>query len=86
MSEINEGFKYLGYFLEENSYKTVDWNWIVKKVENRINCWSFRWIFYGGRLVLDNAVLQSIIVYWFSLILIPFSVISYIRRILFQFF
>jgi hypothetical protein len=30
---LSEGFKYLGYFLKEDSLKPTDWNWLIAKVE-----------------------------------------------------
>jgi hypothetical protein len=63
--------KYLGYYLKENNHRVADWNWIIQKIEKRIGCWSFRWLSLGGRLVLAKAVLQSIPVYWLSLVKIP---------------
>jgi hypothetical protein len=69
--EFEEGMKYLGYYLKENNHRVADWNWIIQKIEKRIGCWSFRWLSLGGRLVLAKAVLQSIPVYWLSLVKIP---------------
>lgn len=30
---LEDGFKYLGYFLKPSSYKNNDWLWLVKRVE-----------------------------------------------------
>jgi hypothetical protein len=64
---LEEGMKYLGFCLKPNGYKIVDWNWLIEKVDKRINNWTSRWLSLGGRLVLVKVVLQSIPVYWFSL-------------------
>ena len=64
---LNEGFNYLGYRLKPNSYRKVDWLWILKKVESKIQHWTHRWLSLGGRLVLIKSVLESIHVYWLSL-------------------
>ena len=49
-NSIDNNFKYLGHFLKPENYLTKDWNWLVKKVEIRINNWCYRWIPMGGRL------------------------------------
>ena len=35
-SPLDLGFKYLGYMLKPNCYQISYWNWLIKKVENRI--------------------------------------------------
>jgi len=62
-SYLDDGFKYLGYFLKPNSYKVADWLWLVKKFEKRITLWAYRSLSMGGRLVLIKVVLHNILVY-----------------------
>jgi hypothetical protein len=33
---IDQGMKYLGFFLKPNNYRVVDWNWMIQKIENWI--------------------------------------------------
>jgi hypothetical protein len=54
-----KGFKYLGYYLKIDSYKVVDWKWLLKKYEQRICHWCNRFLTLGGRYVLIKAVLES---------------------------
>lgn len=77
---LNEGFKYLGYFLKPNNYKKADWLWLLKKVETKIKHWTHRWLSLGGRLVLVKSVLESILVYWLSLVHVPKSIFEGIRK------
>jgi hypothetical protein len=34
---ISIGFKYLGYIIKVDSYKATDWNWLVAKVEKKLD-------------------------------------------------
>ena len=64
---LEEGFKYLGFFLKPNKYGKGDWHWLIAKIENHINFWCNRWISRGGRLVLVNFFLEAIPFYWQTL-------------------
>jgi len=72
---MDKGMKYLGFYLKPNNYRVADWNWLINKVEKRINNWIFRWLSLGGRLVLAKSVLQSLLVYWLSLAKIPSTIL-----------
>jgi hypothetical protein len=62
-----------------------DWQWLIKKVENRINLWCYKWLSLGGRLTLVSTVLTSIPVFWMSLAIIPATTINLIRSKIFKF-
>jgi len=61
--ELSQGFRYIGYFLELNCYKTTDWNWPLIKFENHITHWCNRWLTLGGRYILLKSVLEGQVVY-----------------------
>ena len=79
------GLNYLGFFLKPNSYHQKDWQWLIRKVQRRMNLWSPQWISLGGRNTLILSVLQAIPVYWFSLFRVPAYVMVCLRRLLFKF-
>ena len=85
MDPITSGFKYLGYQLKPLGYKSNDWLWLIQKFECRILHWSHKLLSLGGRLILVQAVLTSVPVYWLRLAPIPVSVINKLRSILFAF-
>ena len=68
---INNGFKYLGYFVKPSGYLVRDWHWILSKFKKRILHWTNRLLSLGGRLVLIKSVLSSLLVYWMDLVPIP---------------
>ena len=35
--DISDGLKYLGYHIKPNDYQIKDWNWLIAKIERRIN-------------------------------------------------
>ena len=75
-AHLNQGFKYLGYFLKPSGYLVKDWHWLIAKFEKRISHWTNRLLSMGGRLVLIRYVLSSIPVYWLALIPIPSSILD----------
>jgi hypothetical protein len=82
---IDEGMKYLGFYLKPNNYRVADWKWMIQKVEKRIGNWSFHWLSMGGRLILAKSVLQSLPVYWLSLVKIPSSILHRIQQLIAKF-
>jgi hypothetical protein len=44
---IDESFKYLGFHLKPDCYKRGDWEWMIKKVEDRISIWVNRLLSKG---------------------------------------
>ena len=61
--DLNEGIKYLGFFLKPNSYLKADWHWLLSKLEKRLKSWCHKWLSRAGRLVLVKSVLEAIPVY-----------------------
>ena len=84
MEPLDVGFKYLRYFLKPNCYKKEDQVWLRKNIEKHICNWTLIYIYLGGKLILDNPVIERTLVYWFSLTKIPVLVINNIRQRLLQ--
>jgi hypothetical protein len=59
---IDDGIKYLGFFLKSDCYMKEDWGWLVRKVEAMISIWVNRLLSKGGILFLLKAFLESILV------------------------
>jgi hypothetical protein len=85
VKSIEEGFKYLGFFLKPNCYSFNDWIWLLQKVEKRISNWCHRWLTLGGRFILVKSVLENIHVFWLSLAKIPKAILEKIHRRMFSF-
>ena len=85
MEPISFGFKYLGYYIEPLGYRVCDWNWLVQKYEKRICLWTHKLLSLGGRLILIQSVISSILVYWLGLASIPTSVLHKLGSITFAF-
>lgn len=78
---IDEGFEYLGFPIKPNDYRKKDWDWLVAKIERRINLCSHKWISRVVHLVLIKSCVEAIMVYWASLSWIPKGILEKIRRI-----
>ena len=83
--QMETSFKYLDLFLKPNSYRVNDWHWLIKKIDNKISNWSYRFLTLGVSLTLIKTTLQSIPIYWCSLVKLPVSVISSIQKKIFHF-
>lgn len=53
--------------------------WLYKKVDARITIWVNRLLSRGGRLVLFKSMLESILVYWASIVVVPKGILTKIR-------
>ena len=60
MEYLDSAFKYLGFYLNPNAYRKEEWNWLIKKVERRINNWALINLSLGGSLILVKAVIETI--------------------------
>jgi len=47
-SPLDEGIKYLGFFLKSTNYRVSDWHWFLKKFEKRVLLWANKWLSMGG--------------------------------------
>ena len=61
--QLGAGLIYLGFRLKPNNYLIVDWSWLLKKFQGRMNRWVPRWLLLGGRVTLVSSVLHSIPVF-----------------------
>lgn len=75
----------MGFFLNPNDYKKMDWKWLIGKLEIRLQMWSNKWLSRAGRLVLVKSVLEAILVYWMYIDWIPKGILEKIRHIYFTF-
>jgi hypothetical protein len=83
--DLSTGFRYLGYYLKIDRYRTKDWQWLIDKYECQISHWCNRWLTIGGRLILIKAVLESQPVYWLALTNLPSQILQRIRQLIFSF-
>jgi hypothetical protein len=58
---------------------------MLQKFERKIGNWCYRWLTLGGQLTLLKFVLESHLVYWMSLEIIPLTVLNHLRKIMFNF-
>jgi hypothetical protein len=82
--DLSSGFRYLGYFLKIDRYKSEDWIWLIDKFEARISHWCNRQLSMGGRCVLIKAVLEIQPVYWLALANFPSLILQKIRQLIYD--
>jgi hypothetical protein len=75
----------LGFYFKHYRYRKEDWGWLIRKVEARISSWVNRMLSRGGCLVLLKSIVESIPVYWNSIVTIPKGILDKIRRLSFRY-
>ncbi|KAL8463108.1 hypothetical protein ACS0TY_033942 [Phlomoides rotata] len=68
-------FKYMGVRIGNSHRKISDWDYVVRKVRNRLRKWENLKISIGGRLVLINSILSSIPDYLLSIFKAPKNIL-----------
>jgi hypothetical protein len=84
-SKLSSGFRYLGYFLKTGTQRAADWNWLVIRMEKKLNLWTNRWLSLGGHFILLKSVLEGQNVYWMSLETLPRLILNKLRILMFHF-
>jgi hypothetical protein len=74
-------FKYLGLPVGANPRRMATWEPMIESLWKKLNSWGNNHISLGGRLVLINSVLNSIPIYFMSLMKMPAQVIKKVTRI-----
>jgi hypothetical protein len=70
----NLPFKYLGLPVGANPRRMSTWEPMVEKIRSKLNSWGNKHVSFGGRLVLINSVLNSIPIFYMSLMKMPVQV------------
>ncbi|KAG5602413.1 hypothetical protein H5410_033783 [Solanum commersonii] len=76
---------YLGCPIGHAKKKKIHFKELIKKIQNKLKMWKGKLISYGGKAVLINHVLQSILVYLLLAITPPKCVIDDIHKIFAKF-
>lgn len=74
-------FKYLGLPLHNQKLSMDEWQFLVDKIENRLQNWKGQLLSIGGRLALLNAVLSAIPLYTLSVYRAPKTILRRINSI-----
>ena len=69
-----DSFNYLGPELAKSPYRVQFWDPLVSKVRRKLADWKGRTMSTAGRIVLLQAALDSLPVYWFNMFLMPRAV------------
>ena len=73
---LDEGLKYLGFSLKPNYYNKEDWNWLLGKLDRKVNIWCNISLSREGRLILVKSILEAIPFYCMALAWIPTSILE----------
>jgi len=67
-------FNYLGLPVGANSKRLSTWKPLLKGLKKRLNSWGNKYVSLGGRMVLLNAVLNAILIFYLSFFKVPVKV------------
>jgi hypothetical protein len=74
-------FIYLGLPVGANPRRVSTWEPMIEALRKRLGVWSNKYVSLGGRIVLLNAVLNAIPIFFLSFMKIPIVVWKKVRRI-----
>jgi hypothetical protein len=69
-------FKYLGILMHHKKLSNNDWKIIEQIIEKKLSSWKRKHLSIGGRLVLINLVLTSLVMFMLSLFEVPRGVLG----------
>ncbi|GKU93781.1 hypothetical protein SLEP1_g7347 [Rubroshorea leprosula] len=69
-------FKYLGVLIGSNPRRMSTWAPVIEIMKRRLSNWKRDSLSFGGRMILLNSVLSSILVYYFSTLKAPKQVLE----------
>ena len=72
----NLPFKYLGIPMHHRRLSNKDWGCIEEKFQKKLSSWKGKLLSYGGRLVLVNSVLSSLVLFMMSFFEVPRGVLK----------
>ena len=68
--------KYLRFPLNSSDVRSMDWSFLVEKVDKKLSAWKGKLLSLGGCLMLVNIVLSALPTYWMSIFLLPSNVVD----------
>lgn len=69
-------FKHLGIPVGANPRRKQTWLPVIDSFKKKLSSWAFKFLSFGGRVVLLKSVLSSLPIYFFSFYLAPISIIK----------
>lgn len=72
-------FRYLGVSLSYKKLVVIQFQPLLKKILDRINSWTARFLSYAGRVQLIKSVIFGIQTYWCQIFMIPKKVLKLIQ-------
>ncbi|WVZ50961.1 hypothetical protein U9M48_002159, partial [Paspalum notatum var. saurae] len=79
-------FRYLGIPMHHRQLLNAEWRKIEERFEKKLSCWKAKYLSYGGRLILLNAVLSSLPMFMMSFFEIPKGVLKNLYKFRSRFF
>jgi len=77
---------YLGCPIGHAKKKKIQFSELMKKVHNKLQAWKGKLLSFGGRAVLIQNVLNSIPIYFMSVIIPPRCILLDLHRVFAKFF
>ncbi|WOH04087.1 hypothetical protein DCAR_0623493 [Daucus carota subsp. sativus] len=82
----SDSFQYLGLERAKSPNRIQFWDPLVSKVRKKLADWKSKTVSTAGRVILLQAVLDSLPIYWFNMFLMPRAVENQLEKIRRRFF
>jgi hypothetical protein len=69
-------FKYLGIPMHHKRLSNTDWKIIEQRIDKNLSSWKGKHLSMGGRLILINSVLTSMVIFMLSFFEVPRGVLE----------
>jgi len=81
-NHVAEGITYLGFTLKPMGYINKDWEWLVVKINQKLDHWKHKCMSMGGRLIMLKSVMQNLSIYSMHPFWFPCEIIKRIKLIM----
>jgi hypothetical protein len=79
-------FKYLGIPMHYKRINNIDWKTIEQRIEKKLSSWKWKLLSVGGRFVLINSVLTSMVLFMLCFFQVPRGALEKIEYFRSRFF
>jgi hypothetical protein len=73
---VSYPFKYLGIPMHYKKLNNIDWKALEQRIEKKLSRWKGKLLSVGGRLVLINSILTSMVLFMLSFFEVPRGVLE----------
>lgn len=82
---INHSMRYLSFLIKPNDYLINDQDWLISRVERKLNQWCNQCLSRVGLYILIKSIIEGLPIYWTAITHIPRNIMDHIHKMSFGF-